>query len=172
MSPTLAVLLVLATVGCFHLTVFHARHLEARKPLRHTDSLVFHATHCFLFAMIALIAAWCTPHGAYSYMFVATILLQTVLVVIQLFEDDEAGRITIGERIVQGVLGALQGAFLAVLTPELFAWKAAPSAVDLGGHGSTSIALTACAVCFGYYGLRDVVASLRESSTDVGSAVH
>ncbi len=94
-------------------------------------------------------------HGAFAWGLAAMILAEIILTLIDFVEEDRSRRLPPEERVLHGILGITGGAFVACLTPHLYAWSAMETALVTVTYGWRTWVLAAMSVGLICFAIRD-----------------
>src|SRR5712691_9816796 len=136
MRIALWLLSVQGIVGAFDTLYYHEwrARLVARGQAAASE-LKIHAARDFLYAILFGTLPWLAWQGGFAVILSLVILAEIALTlwdfVIEISVRKSLGGVYAGERLTHAIMGMLYGAFLANLTPILFLWWSAPSAIAL-----------------------------------------
>ena len=140
-------------------------HHEITKQLAHKRSarkeLALHAVREFLYAVIFFGLAWYAWHGAWALVLGLLFIIEMTVTLADFLVEDRTRKLPPFERVLHTILAVNLGVFLALLTPVLWQWWLAPSAMTPIDHGSWSWFLTACAAGVLIWSIRDALVVVR-----------
>jgi len=162
MTPLLWTLIAIQVVmGAFD-TLYH-HELTERLPWRASQrhELQLHSIRNFLYALLFLVFGWLEVHGLLAMLFVAVLVAEIIITLMDFVEEDLSRKLPASERINHTLLALNYGAILALLLPILIGWALLPTGIKLVDHGWLGIAAVICAAGVALFGLRDFAASKR-----------
>ena len=161
MTIVLIMLTIQSLLGAFD----NLWHHEITEDLTHKPSargeLTLHTVREFLYAVIFTSVAWVRWEGAWAYGFVGIMAIEIVITLWDFVIEDQTRKLPAFERVLHTVLAINFGAILAVWTPELSHWAAAPTALAPTGYGIWSWIMTLFGLGVFAWGLHDLAAVVR-----------
>jgi len=161
-NPVLWTLItVQVLMGAFDTLVHHeGSERLAWRPSQKTE-LRLHGIRNLFYMLIFLSFAWAEPHGVFTLILAAILLIEVLITLWDFVEEDLTRKLPGSERINHTLLALNYGAILALAAPILWDWAALPSRVVPTSYGWWSVMATASALGVGLFGMRDLLAAVR-----------
>ncbi len=161
MKTALLLLLAQGALGAFDTLYYHEYRL--RLPARHTarQELRLHAFRDFVYALLFGTIGWMTWNGLWAWLFLALLVTEIIITLMDFVEEDRTRRLPAGERIMHAIMGIVYGLFLAALLPNVWAWTHMPTGWGRADYGLLSGVLTLMAAGVLLSGVRDLVSAQR-----------
>ncbi len=148
-------------MGAFDTLVHHeGTERLAWRPSQKTE-LRLHGVRNFFYMVIFLCFAWVEPHGVYTMVLAAILMVEVLITLWDFVEEDMTRKLPGTERINHTLLALNYGAILALATPILWDWAQQPSDVVLTSYGWWSVMATVSALGVGVFSARDLMAARR-----------
>jgi hypothetical protein len=162
MNTTLWVLLsVQGFLGFLDIVAHHELTQRlAWRPCADTE-LRLHGVRNLLYVVLYLTLAWLEPTGRWAALVVAVLAMEVVFTFWDWVEEDKTRPLPATERALHGVLTINYGFILAMLTPVLWEWHAAPTALTMTSYGIWTWLATLYAIVAGLLGVKDLLAARR-----------
>lgn len=161
-NPILWSLITLqVAMGAFD-TVFHHEGTErlAWRPSQRQE-LRLHGVRNFFYMIIFLCFAWTEPHGVFTMILAAILVVEVLITLWDFVEEDLTRKLPTTERVTHTLLALNYGAILALAAPYLIAWAQMDRAIIPTHYGWWSIFATLSAIGVGLFSARDLLAASR-----------
>ena len=109
--------------------------------------------------------AWQAWHGWLALVLALLLLTEIGITLWDFVEEDRTRRLPTGERVMHTLMSIVYGAFLATLLPNLWIWWQEPTRFQSVSYEWVGIGLTIFAIGVFFLGIRDLLASKKQSST-------
>ena len=168
-NPILWTLITVQVVmGAFDTLVHHEGSERLAWRASQKTELRLHGVRNFFYAVIFLCFAWIEPHGTYTIVLTAILLVEILITLWDFVEEDMTRKLPASERINHTLLALNYGAILALAAPYLWAWSLLPTAMSPANYGWWSIMATLSALGVGLFSARDLLAAARSDRLDRG----
>ncbi|HWW26150.1 MAG TPA: hypothetical protein VNZ85_09690, partial [Caulobacter sp.] len=140
-------------------TLYHHELTErlAWRPSQASE-LRLHGVRNLAYAVMFLVLGWSRPQGALAIALIALMLGELVLTLWDFVEEDRTRKLPASERATHTLLTLNYGVVLALVTPRLAGWAAAPTTLVPIFYGAWSLLCALAAAAVVVFGLRDLAA--------------
>lgn len=168
-NPILWTLIAIQVLmGAFDTLVHHeGSERLAWRPSQKTE-LRLHGVRNFFYAVIFLCFAWVEPHGWFTIVLTAILVVEVLITLWDFVEEDLTRKLPGSERVNHTLLALNYGAILALAAPYLWQWSLMPSAINWVSYGWWSVMATGSAIGVGLFSARDLLAAARSDRLDRG----
>ncbi|NSX54837.1 TIGR01777 family oxidoreductase [Parasulfitobacter algicola] len=148
-------------MGAFDTLVHHegTERLAWRASQKH--ELRLHGVRNFFYAVIFICFAWIEPHGIFTIILVAILIVEVLITLWDFVEEDLTRKLPATERVNHTLLALNYGAILALAAPYLWEWAFLPSGLTPVSYGWWSVMATVSAIGVGVFSARDLLAASR-----------
>lgn len=158
----LVVLALHGVLGGFDTLYNHQRHARLPAQAFAARELGSHALRSALYAILFAGLAWFAWHGLFAWLFVAVVVLEYAVTLVDSVVEDETRRLSHVERVTHMLLGFTTGGYSALIGwHALTQWRLEPTAVVPTSHGWLSGVLSLLASGVVVWTLRDALAARR-----------
>ena len=158
-----ALISIQVAMGAFDTLVHHEGSERLAWRPSQKNELRLHGVRNFFYAIIFLCFAWLEPHGAYTIILVAILVVEVLITLWDFVEEDMTRKLPGTERINHTLLALNYGAILAFAAPIFWQWAQLPTAVRPTHYGWWSVMATVSAIGVGLFSVRDLAAAARSS---------
>src|SRR5580704_12293046 len=158
MTPVLILILVQAVLGATDNLIHH--EVEAALPSRPGArlELTLHASREAIYAVLFAGLAWLEWRGLWAFALGGLLAAEVAITLKDFLVEDRTRRLPPFERVLHTVLAIGYGAILAMLTPILIGWAAAPTALAPASHGLLSWIMSLASLGVGAWSVRNWIA--------------
>jgi hypothetical protein len=164
MSAAIWLLLLQASLGAFDTLYYHEYKLKLPHGEHTALELRLHAARDFAYAIIIGTLGFVTWNGLLTWLLLGLLLAEIAITLWDFIEEDRIRRLPPGERAMHAIMGIVYGAFLAFLIPEMFRWARLDTGIGPSYHGFPAWMLLTIATGVLLSGVRDLRASLRQTT--------
>ncbi|WP_170331865.1 TIGR01777 family oxidoreductase [Ruegeria arenilitoris] len=156
-------------MGAFDTLVHHEGTERLAWRASQKTELRLHGVRNLFYAVIFLCFGWFEPHGVFTIVLSAILVLEVFITLWDFVEEDLTRRLPGSERINHTLLALNYGAILALAAPYLWSWAFLPTALVPVSYGWWSVMATLSAIGVGLFSARDLVAAMRCDHLDCGN---
>lgn len=155
-------------MGAFDTLVHHEGTERLAWRASQKQELRLHGVRNFFYAVIFMSFAWLEPHGIFTIVLAAILVVEVLITLWDFVEEDLTRKLPATERINHTLLALNYGAILALAAPYLWAWAALPTALIPVSYGWWSVMASLSAIGVGVFSARDLLAAARSDRLDRG----
>ena len=148
-------------MGAFDTLVHHEGTERLAWRASQRRELQLHGVRNAFYALIFLAFAWTEPHGVFTMILGAILIIEVFITLWDFVEEDLTRKLPATERINHTLLALNYGAILVLAAPVLYGWASLETALLPANYGWWSVFATLSAAGVGVFGVRDLLASAR-----------
>ena len=161
-NPILWTLITIqVAMGAFDTLVHHEGSERLAWRASQKTELRLHGVRNFFYSVIFLCFAWLEPHGVFTMILSAILVIEVLITLWDFVEEDLTRKLPATERVNHTLLALNYGAILALAAPYLWAWSWLPTGISVVNYGWWSIMATLSAIGVVVFSARDLMAATR-----------